>query len=192
MQSRNISRSHGEQSALAGQNGRGNLARLRLDGDEIRLEQELDFGLQQQVVVDALEDFRANRQAAVGSGAAAGLQPLADVGPDAAGEHVNAVGEGHEDGQHAGGAHAAQARVAFGEEHAGSLPGGGDGRCHTRRSAAGDEDVDRVAHGNAALESQLVLGDLIAGRFCGTGAQPAPSRGGERTFQETSAAARHG
>ena len=95
------------------------------------------------------------------------LEPLEDFGPHAAGQHVYAVGEGHEDRQHAGGAHAAQARIAFGEEHAGALPRGGHRRGHARRSAAGDEDVDRVADRNVALEIQLVLGRFAAGQFRG-------------------------
>ena len=71
VQSRNIRAWTAEQSALAGQHGRRNLARPGLDGDQIGLEQELDFGLQEQIVVDAFENFGPDRQAAGRSGAAA-------------------------------------------------------------------------------------------------------------------------
>ena len=60
----------GKQPALARQDGRRDLARLRLDRDQVRLEQKLDFRLQQQIVVHPLEHFGPDGHVAAGPRAA--------------------------------------------------------------------------------------------------------------------------
>ena len=114
-----------------------------------------------------------------------GLEPPLDLGPDAAGQHVDPVGELHEQRQHAGGPHAAQAGVAFGEEHAGPLPCGGNGGRHARRPAAGHEHVHLMADRDAALEQDLVARRLGRPPPIGDGTKPPMAAAATEPFKNS-------
>jgi hypothetical protein len=65
-----------------------------LDRDEVRLEQELDFRFRKQIVVNPFENLGTDRDVAARARAVAGFKPPLNVGPDATGHHVDAIGDG--------------------------------------------------------------------------------------------------
>ena len=192
VQSRNTRALTANRPLLPARTAAETLPASRLDGDQVRLEEELDLRLQQQVVVHPFEHFGPDGHVAARAGAAGLLEPPLDLGADAAGQHVHAVGERHEQRQHAGGAHAAQAGVAFGEEDAGPLPGRGHGRRHARRPAAGHEHVHLMPHRDASLKHHLRLWRLGGGSRRSDSGQSACGGRGNRPFQEFSSTGRHG